>query len=263
VNQPGTLPAGHKIKAKEMNLPFSKSDGVIIGEYLRILKLLARERKQSNHFKGSFMKKPLVCLLAMIVAMTLMTSLLAAQGTKSAKPRKPGVYAVFDTSMGTFVCELYEKVAPETVANFVGLVEGTKDWRNPRGEVKKGVPYYNGTIFHRVIKDFMIQGGDITGTGTFSPVPKFKDEIVETLKFDKSGLLAMANSGPNTNGSQFFITVRDTPHLNGLHTIFGRVVEGYDVVDKISKVSVDPSNKPLNKVVIEKITIDRVAKAPK
>ncbi|MBZ5551769.1 MAG: peptidylprolyl isomerase [Acidobacteriia bacterium] len=192
-----------------------------------------------------------------------MTSPLAAQGTKSAKPRKPGVYAVFDTTMGTFVCELYEKATPETVANFVGLVEGTKEWRNPRGEVKNGVPYYNGTIFHRVIKDFMIQGGDITGTGTFSPVPKFRDEIVDTLKFDRSGLLAMANSGPNTNGSQFFITVRDTPHLNGLHTIFGRVIEGYDVVDKISKVSVNSSSKPLNNVVINKITIDRVAKAAK
>lgn len=209
------------------------------------------------------MKKPLVCLFVMIFAVTLMTSLFAAQGTKPAKPRKPGVYAVFDTTMGTFACELYEKVAPETVANFVGLAEGTKDWRNPRGEIKKGVPYYNGTIFHRVIKDFMIQGGDITGTGTFSPIPKFKDEIVETLKFDRSGLLAMANSGPNTNGSQFFITVRDTTHLNGMHTIFGRVVEGYDVVEKISKVPVGPGDKPLNKVVINKITIDRVAKAAK
>ncbi|MBZ5534862.1 MAG: peptidylprolyl isomerase [Acidobacteriia bacterium] len=199
----------------------------------------------------------------MIIAMTLMPPLLAAPETKPPKPRKPGVYAVFDTTMGTFVCELYEKAAPMTVANFVGLVEGTKEWSNPRGEVKKGVPYYNGTIFHRVIKDFMIQGGDITGTGTFSPVLKFKDEFVDALKFDRTGLLAMANSGPNSNGSQFFITVSTPSNLNGVHTIFGRVVEGYNVVEKISKVPVGPGSKPLNKVVINTITIDRVANAAK
>jgi len=209
------------------------------------------------------MKKVLVYSLAMILAITVMTATFGAQEAKAPKARKPGVYAVFDTTMGTFVCELYEKLTPETVGNFTGLVEGTKDWKNPRGEVKHGVPYYNGTIFHRVIKNFMIQGGDITGTGTFSPVPKFRDEIVETLKFDRSGVLAMANAGPNTNGGQFFITVGPTPHLNGQHTIFGRVIEGYDVVEKISKVPVDNNSKPLNKVVINKITIDRVAKGAK
>jgi peptidyl-prolyl cis-trans isomerase A (cyclophilin A) len=209
------------------------------------------------------MKKMLACLSVVMFAVAVVTSLFTAQETKPPKPRKPGVYAVFDTTMGNFVCELFDKLAPETVANFTGLVEGTKDWRNPRGDVKHGVPYYNGTIFHRVIKNFMIQGGDITGTGTFSPVSKFRDEFVETLKFDRSGLLAMANSGPNTNGSQFFITVGPATHLNGVHTIFGRVVEGYDVVDKISKVPVDAGSKPLSKVVINKITIDRVAKGGK
>ncbi len=206
------------------------------------------------------MKNALVLLFAMIVMVTLVLPL---SGADQAKPRKPGLYALFDTSMGSFVCELYEKTAPETVNNFVGLVEGTKEWKNTRGEVKKGVPYYNGTIFHRVIKNFMIQGGDITGTGTFSPVPRFRDEIVDTLRFDRSGVLAMANSGPNTNGSQFFITVGPAQHLNGQHTIFGRVVEGYDVIEKISKVPTDSNSKPLNKVVIDKITIERVSKPAK
>lgn len=208
--------------------------------------------------------KILRCSFVVILLLMLGWTLsYAANPTSSAKPRKPGVYAVFDSSMGTFVCELYEKLTPETFKNFVGLAEGTKDWKNTRGEIKHGVPYYNGTIFHRVIKNFMIQGGDITGTGTFSPVPKFRDEFVDMLKFDRSGVLAMANAGPNTNGAQFFITVGPTPHLNGVHTIFGRVVEGYDVVEKISKVPVDANDKPLNKVVINKITIDRVAKIPK
>ncbi|MFI5173309.1 MAG: peptidylprolyl isomerase [Terriglobia bacterium] len=209
------------------------------------------------------MKKMLACLSAVIFGVAVMTFILAAQETKPPKPRKPGVYAVFDTTMGTFVCELFDKVAPQTVANFVGLVEGTKDWKNPRGELKHGVPYYNGTTFHRVIKNFMIQGGDITGTGTFSPVPKFLDEFMDTMKFDRSGVLAMANSGPNSNGAQFFITVGPATHLNGVHTIFGRTVEGYDVVEKISKVAVDGSSKPLTKVVINKITVDRVAKGGK
>ncbi|MDD5544531.1 MAG: peptidylprolyl isomerase [Acidobacteriia bacterium] len=201
-----------------------------------------------------------------VVILLLMVCLIvsyAADPSAPAKPRKPGMYAIFDTTMGTFVCVLYDKLAPETVNNFVGLVEGTKDWRNTRKDLKHGVPYYNGTIFHRVIKNFMIQGGDITGTGTFSPVPSFRDEIVPTLNFGGTGVLAMANAGPNTNGAQFFVTVGPAPHLNGQHTIFGRVVEGYDVVEKISRVPVDANDKPLNKVVINKITIDRVSKAAK
>ena len=191
------------------------------------------------------------------------TPLFAANAANTPAPRRPGMYAVFDTTLGTFVCELYDKLTPETVNNFIGLAEGTKEWKNTRGDVKKGVPYYNGTIFHRVIKNFMIQGGDITATGSFSPVPKFRDEIVPTLNFDRSGVLAMANSGPNSNGSQFFITVTPTPYLNGKHTIFGRVVEGYAVVEKISRVPIDATDKPINKVVINKITIDRVTKAAK
>lgn len=209
------------------------------------------------------MKSLLVYGLGCAILLLAGAVLSGEESAKPAKPRKPGVYAVFDTSRGSFVCELYDKLTPVTVSSFVGLVEGTKDWKNTRGEVMKGKPYYNGTIFHRVIKNFMIQGGDITGTGTFSPLPRFKDEIIETLRFDRSGILAMANSGPNTNGSQFFITVGPTPHLNGQHTIFGRVVEGYDVVDKISTVAVDANRKPFEKVVIHKITIDRVSKSGK
>jgi peptidyl-prolyl cis-trans isomerase A (cyclophilin A) len=209
------------------------------------------------------MKKLRASLILIVLLLACLTLAYAADPTAPAKPRKPGIYAVFDTNMGTFVCELYEKFVPETVKNFIGLAEGTKDWKNTRREVKHGVPYYDGTIFHRVIKNFMIQGGDITGTGTFSPVPEFRDEFVDMLKFDRSGVLAMANAGPNTNGAQFFITVGPAPHLNGVHTIFGRVVEGYDVVEKISKVPADANGKPLNKVVINKIAIDRVSKSSK
>jgi cyclophilin family peptidyl-prolyl cis-trans isomerase len=192
-------------------------------------------------------------MLSMIVAA-------AAAAPKDPKPRKPGLYAVFDTSMGTFVCELYEKATPATVANFVALTEGKKDWVNPRGDLVKNTPYYNGVTFHRVIKGFMIQGGDVSGTGSHPAIAPFKDEIVSTLKFDRPGLLAMANAGPNTNRAQFFVTVAATPHLNGQHTIFGRVVEGYDVVERISKVRVDPGGRPIEKVVMTKVAIERVAK---
>lgn len=209
------------------------------------------------------MRKYVVRLFVGFLLVALGTPMLSAGPAKPPQPRRPGVYAIFDTSMGTFVCALYEKLTPETVKNFIGLAEGSKEWKNTRGDLKKGVPYYNGTIFHRVIKNFMIQGGDITGTGTFSPVPSFRDEFVSTLRFDRSGMLAMANAGPNTNGSQFFITVTPTPYLNGKHTIFGRIVEGYDVVQRISRVPIDATDKPINKVVINKITIDRVTKAAK
>ncbi len=175
---------------------------------------------------------------------------------QKATARKPGLYAVFDTSKGTFVCELFEKKTPVTVANFVGLAEGSKEWLNPKGDMVKQ-PFYNGIIFHRVIKNFMIQAGDVTGIGTFKSVLPFRDEIVPTLRFDRPGLLAMANSGPNTNGSQFFITVAPTPHLNGKHTIFGEVTEGLDVVTEISKVPTGPAYKPLQNVVLNKIIIER------
>ena len=175
------------------------------------------------------------------------------------KQRKPGVYAIFQTNQGTIVCELFEKEVPITVKNFIDLAEGNKDWKDPNtGAAKKG-RYYDGTIFHRVIPDFMIQAGDPTGTGTGGPGYKFQDEFKANLKFDKPGKLAMANSGPNTNGSQFFITEVPTPHLDNMHTIFGQVIEGLDVVKKIARVPQGPGNKPRQPVVLEKLTIERVA----
>jgi peptidyl-prolyl cis-trans isomerase A (cyclophilin A) len=175
------------------------------------------------------------------------------------KGRKPGLYAVFDTSMGTFVCELYEKSAPLAVENFVGLAQGTKEWLTPKGDMVKK-PFYNGITFHRVIKGFMIQAGDISGKGNFQYVINFQDEIVPALRFDRPGVLAMANYGKNTNGTQFFVTVAPQPHLNGKHTIFGRVTQGLDVVQKISDVPVGPAKKPSKDVIINKITIERAGK---
>src|SRR5947209_1850249 len=172
-------------------------------------------------------------------------------------PTKPGTYAKFKTSEGTVVCELFEKDAPETVANFIGLAEGTKEW-NSRS--KKGAKLYDGTIFHRVIPQFMIQGGDPEGTGMGGPGYKFADETKGSKHgFQQPGKLAMANSGPNTNGSQFFITVAPTAWLTGKHTIFGEVADqaGRDVVDRLSKVPTGRNDRPVEDVVIESIEVER------
>jgi len=174
--------------------------------------------------------------------------------------RLPGVYAIFDTTEGTIVCRLFEQDAPVTVKNFIELAEGTRDWEHPRGGKKSNTPLYHGTIFHRVIPDFMIQGGDPLGTGTGGPGYRFQDETKNSPhRFDKPGKLAMANSGPNTNGSQFFITVAPTQWLTGNHTIFGEVVEGQGISDKISKVPRGRQDKPNNDVVLNSVTIERVA----
>ncbi|MES2390942.1 MAG: peptidylprolyl isomerase [Acidobacteriota bacterium] len=163
--------------------------------------------------------------------------------------------AVFKTSEGTIKCKLFTAEAPETVANFIALAEGTKEW-NSRS--KKGDKLYDGTIFHRVIPEFMIQGGDPEGSGMGGPGYKFADETKSsTQTFKQPGKLAMANSGPNTNGSQFFITVTDTSWLTGKHTIFGEVTEGYDIVEKISKVARDGMDRPKTPVVLESVTIER------
>jgi peptidyl-prolyl cis-trans isomerase A (cyclophilin A) len=172
--------------------------------------------------------------------------------------------AVIDTTAGTLRCTLFEKETPETVANFIGLANGTKDWKNPvSGSTKHGVPLYDGTIFHRIIPNFMIQGGDPAGTGSGDPGYKFKDEIVPTLMFDRPGRLAMANSGPGTNGSQFFITEVATPHLNGRHTIFGQCDEASVVLEKqIARMARDPSDdKPFRAVKIKHISIVRGSSA--
>ena len=170
----------------------------------------------------------------------------------------PGTYAHFDTSEGPFTVRLFEKEAPKTVANFVGLAEGTREWQDPQSGQKKTEPFYTGSVFHRVIEGFMIQGGDRLGTGTGGPGYKFADEFHPSLRHSRAGILSMANSGPNTNGSQFFITLGPTPHLDNRHSVFGEVVEGFDVVKRIGSVPTGPNDRPRKPVVINQITIKRV-----
>jgi peptidyl-prolyl cis-trans isomerase A (cyclophilin A) len=218
-------------------------------------------------------------ILAIFIFVLTISWIAAAQSSSSAqsaqKPSagtKPPVHhaasgqptAVFETTAGTLRCTLFEKETPVTVANFIGLATGTKDWKNPvSGATKHGVPLYDGTIFHRVIPEFMIQGGDPAGNGSGDPGYKFKDEIVPTLTFDRPGRLAMANSGPGTNGSQFFITEVPTPHLNGRHTIFGQCDDAsVELVKQIARMARDPMNdKPFRPVKIIHIKIVRGAAA--
>ena len=157
------------------------------------------------------------------------------------------VFAQFQTTEGNFRAKLYADKAPKTVENFVTLAEGSKT----------GKPFYDGTVFHRVIPDFMIQGGCPEGSGRGGPGYKFADEFHASLKHAKKGLLSMANAGPNTNGSQFFVTVAATPWLDNKHTIFGEVVEGYDVVDKISRAPRDSQDRPKKEVKLQSVTIER------
>jgi len=175
-----------------------------------------------------------------------------------APPAQPsGPTAVFDTTMGRMVCRLFDKEAPQTVANFIGLATGTKAWTDPATNEKvTGKPFYDGTTFHRVIPNFMIQGGDRLGTGAGDPGFYFDDEFSEALRFDVPGRLAMANSGPNTNGSQFFITEQPVPELNGKHTIFGQCDAHSVVVESsIARVQRNAEDKPLTPVVLVKVTI--------
>jgi peptidyl-prolyl cis-trans isomerase A (cyclophilin A) len=173
--------------------------------------------------------------------------------------RAAGTYAIFETSQGNIVIRLLEAEAPKTVANFVGLAEGTKEFLNEKTGQKEKRPYYDGLGFHRVIPQFMIQGGCPIGTGTGGPGYKFADEFHPSLKHSKPGKLSMANAGPGTNGSQFFITVAATPWLDNRHTIFGEVVEGQDVADKISNLPRDGSDRPRTPVTINKLRIERVS----
>ena len=172
--------------------------------------------------------------------------------------RNPGLYARIDTNLGNFTIQLFSQETPKTVENFVALAKGTKEFVDPKTGQSAKKPFYDGLVFHRVIPDFMIQGGDPRGDGTGGPGYKFEDEFNSPRGFDKPGILAMANAGPNSNGSQFFITVAPTPWLNKHHTIFGEVVEGYDVVLKIGKVDRDGRDRPLQPVVMSKVTIEEV-----
>lgn len=202
--------------------------------------------------------RTMIGLLAMLVGAF-------AQAPPAAPPpaREPGLYATFNTTQGVIVVKLFEKEAPITVRNFVGLARGTKPWKDPKtGLMVARRPLYNGTIFHRVIPNFMIQGGDPLGTGMGDPGFTIADEFLPDLKFDVPGRLAMANVGrPHTGGSQFFITEVPTPHLDGMHTIFGQVVEGQDVVTKIAHVPVNGET-PITPVRITSLVIKREGPPP-
>jgi peptidyl-prolyl cis-trans isomerase A (cyclophilin A) len=206
----------------------------------------------------------LIATLLIPLAAGLVAPGLGAQTQKPAAPhptkldQPPGLYAIFDTTLGRMVCRLFPDKAPETVQNFVGLAKGTKKWQDAKTKAWVQRRYYDGLTFHRVIPNFMIQGGDQAGDGTGTPGYSFKDEFSPDLKFDKPGKLAMANAGPNTNGAQFFITVAPTEHLNNHHTIFGEVVEGQSVADAISQVPRDARDKPNTPVVIKKLTIVQI-----
>lgn len=166
------------------------------------------------------------------------------------------MFALFETNKGNFKIELFPAKAPKTVENFVGLAEGTKEWTDPKTGKKVKKPFYDGLTFHRVIPNFMIQGGCPLGTGTGGPGYRFDDESND-LKHSKPGILSMANAGPNTNGSQFFVTVAATPWLDGRHTIFGEVVEGMDVVEAISKARTSPGDKPVEPIIVNHVKIQK------
>ena len=167
------------------------------------------------------------------------------------------VFALFSTTAGDFTVRLFDAEAPNTVANFVGLAEGTKEWTDPQTRQKVTRPFYDGIIFHRVIDGFMIQGGDPLGQGIGGPGYRFADEFHPSLRHDHEGILSMANAGPNTNGSQFFITLGPTPHLDNRHSVFGEVVEGMDVVRTIGRTRTDARDRPVTDVVINRLTIER------
>jgi peptidyl-prolyl cis-trans isomerase A (cyclophilin A) len=170
-----------------------------------------------------------------------------------------GLYAIFDTTLGEMVAKLEEEKSPETVKNFVGLSTGEKEYTDPKTGEKSSAPFYDGTVFHRIIKDFMVQGGDRLGKGTGGPGYRFKDEFHPSLKHTGAGVLSMANAGPNTNGSQFFITLVATPWLDGKHSVFGKLVKGDDVLQKLGTAPTGPGDRPREELGIKKVRIVREA----
>jgi peptidyl-prolyl cis-trans isomerase A (cyclophilin A) len=208
-----------------------------------------RERVRTTMSEARMAK--IFCIVGVLITWTSIT--IAAQTMDQKKP----VYATFKTGLGDIVVELFEDKAPKTVANFIGLASGTKEWTDPKTGEKVKRPLYTGTIFHRVIPGFMIQGGDPLGNGTGGPGYRFEDEFHPDLKHNKSGILSMANAGPNTNGSQFFITHKATPWLDGKHTVFGEVIKGQDVLDAIAKVGRDSRDRPNQEIVIQQVIISR------
>ena len=166
--------------------------------------------------------------------------------------------AHFTTSEGDFTVRLFDQEAPNTVGNFVGLAEGTKEWTDPKTRAKVKRPFFDGLVFHRIIDGFMIQGGDPLGTGTGGPGYTFSDEFNQKLRHAKAGILSMANAGPNSNGSQFFITLAATPWLDNKHSVFGEVIEGMEVISRIGKAPTSkPGDRPLTPITIQRVTIQR------
>ncbi len=202
--------------------------------------------------------KPAAPATAKPAAATAKPTAPAAPAATAAK-YGPGVYAHITTNHGAMVARLFDKEAPNTVANFVALAEGKKQWRNPRTNTMVRRPYYNNLTFHRIIPGFMIQGGDPEGTGMGGPGFEFADEFNPKLRHSKAGILSMANKGPNTNGGQFFITLVPTPHLNDRHSVFGELVDGMDTLAAIGKVPTGAQNKPVKPVIIKSIRIERVS----
>jgi peptidyl-prolyl cis-trans isomerase A (cyclophilin A) len=200
-------------------------------------------------------------LLMHATVLSCMLTIAAAAGALQTAQKEltlsTGVYAQFITSEGNFTVRLFQQEAPKTVENFIGLAQGTKEWTDPRTNKKVKQPYYDGIIFHRVIKGFMIQGGDPLGQGIGGPGYNFADEFHPKLRHNKMGVLSMANRGPNTNGGQFFITLGPTPHLDDRHSVFGEVVEGMDVIQKIGSTQTDARDRPVKDVVIKSVKIER------
>ena len=195
----------------------------------------------------------------MVQKLFLLAVLLAVSNGFAAESvdKKGALYATLKTSMGDIVIHLFDDKAPKTVANFVGLATGTKEWIDPKSQQKVKRPLYNGTIFHRVIPGFMIQGGDPLGNGTGGPGYRFEDEFRPDLRHTKGGILSMANAGPNTNGSQFFITLAPTLHLDNRHSVFGEVVKGEEVVIAIGNVPRNPNDRPIKDVVLKEVVVTR------
>jgi len=193
--------------------------------------------------------------------LSCMLSIAAATGALQTAQKEftlpTGVYAQFVTSEGNFTVRLFDQEAPKTVENFIGLAQGTKEWTDPRTNKKVKQPYYDGIIFHRVISGFMIQGGDPLGQGIGGPGYTFADEFHPKLRHSRMGVLSMANRGPNTNGGQFFITLGPTPHLDDRHSVFGEVVEGMEVIQKIGSTPTDGRDRPVKDVVITSVKIER------
>lgn len=211
------------------------------------------------------LRKMMLAVLALSVAAAAATRPASPNPTTGdSKDKAKNPVAIFHTTAGDLKCELFPSKAPKTVANFVGLASGTKEWTSPiSGQKIQGKPLYDGTIFHRVIPSFMIQGGDPMGQGIGGPGYKFEDEFDSSVGFDRPGRLAMANSGPNTNGSQFFITEVPTPHLNGKHTIFGQCDDkAVELVKKIARMPAGPSARPADPVKITHIEIINAGAEP-